>query len=68
MKEGVRIINCARGGIINEEDLLEALNSGRILEEPPLTFSCKSLLWKHREPYESTQMSSFHLILGGVNS
>ncbi len=30
MKDGVRIINCARGGIINEEDLLEALNSGKV--------------------------------------
>ncbi|MBN2654610.1 MAG: phosphoglycerate dehydrogenase [Nitrospirae bacterium] len=30
MKDGVFVINCARGGIINEADLLEALNSGKI--------------------------------------
>ncbi|MAF97778.1 MAG: phosphoglycerate dehydrogenase [Micavibrio sp.] len=30
MKDGVRIINCARGGIVNEADLLEALNSGKV--------------------------------------
>lgn len=30
MKEGVRLINCARGGIINEADLAEALKSGRV--------------------------------------
>lgn len=30
MKDGVRIINCARGGIINEADLLDALNSGKV--------------------------------------
>ena len=30
MKKGSRILNCARGGIINEEDLAEALNSGHI--------------------------------------
>ncbi|MCX7914220.1 MAG: phosphoglycerate dehydrogenase [Thermodesulfovibrionales bacterium] len=30
MKDGVYIINCARGGIINEGDLLEALNSGKV--------------------------------------
>lgn len=29
-KDGVRLINCARGGIINEIDLLEALNSGKV--------------------------------------
>src|SRR5437588_11439306 len=30
MKDGVRIINCARGGIINELDLYEALKSGKV--------------------------------------
>jgi len=30
MKDGVRIINCARGGIVNEADLFEALKSGKV--------------------------------------
>lgn len=30
MKKGVRIINCARGGIVNEHDLKEALDSGYV--------------------------------------
>ena len=30
MKDGVRIHNCARGGLINEDDLIEALNSGKV--------------------------------------
>lgn len=30
MKKGVRIINCARGGIVNEKDLLESLDSGHV--------------------------------------
>jgi D-3-phosphoglycerate dehydrogenase len=30
MKQSVRIINCARGGIINETDLYEALVSGKV--------------------------------------
>ena len=30
MKDGVRIINIARGGLVNNEDLLAALNSGKV--------------------------------------
>jgi D-3-phosphoglycerate dehydrogenase len=30
MKNGVRIVNCARGGIINEDALYEALTSGKV--------------------------------------
>ncbi|TWT56687.1 D-3-phosphoglycerate dehydrogenase [Thalassoglobus neptunius] len=30
MKEGVRLVNCARGGIIDEEALLEGLESGQV--------------------------------------
>jgi len=43
MKDGVRIINCARGGIIDEDALVEAIKSGKVAgaaldvfeEEPP---------------------------------
>jgi D-3-phosphoglycerate dehydrogenase len=30
MKKGVRIINCARGGIVNEKDLYAAIKQGRV--------------------------------------
>ncbi|MFH1581880.1 MAG: phosphoglycerate dehydrogenase [Pseudomonadota bacterium] len=30
MKQGVMVINCARGGIINEADLYDAMNSGKV--------------------------------------
>jgi D-3-phosphoglycerate dehydrogenase len=44
MKDGVRIINCARGGIIDEKALYDAIKSGKVAgaaldvfeEEPPL--------------------------------
>ena len=44
MKDGVRILNIERGGVINEEALLKALNSKKVAaagldvynEEPPL--------------------------------
>lgn len=29
-KDGVKIINCARGGIVNEADLITAINSGKV--------------------------------------
>jgi len=29
-KKGVKIVNCARGGIVNENDLLDALASGKV--------------------------------------
>lgn len=29
-KNGVKIINCARGGIVNESDIVEALDSGKV--------------------------------------
>ena len=30
MRDGVRIINCARGGIVDEDDLREALDNGKV--------------------------------------
>ena len=30
MKDGVAVVNCARGGVIDEEALIEALDSGKV--------------------------------------
>jgi len=30
MKKGVRVLNCARGGIVNEADLVQAIKSGQV--------------------------------------
>jgi D-3-phosphoglycerate dehydrogenase / 2-oxoglutarate reductase len=47
MKKGVGLINCSRGGVISESDLLDALNSGQVSfagldvfeKEPPVNLS-----------------------------
>lgn len=51
MKDGVVIINCARGGVVKESDLLDALNSGKVsfaamdvFENEPPTEAQKSLI------------------------
>ena len=51
-KPGVRIVNCARGGIVNEADLLVALESGHVAgaaidvwsEEPPRSDTVRQLI------------------------
>jgi len=52
MKKGVRVVNCARGGIINETDLAAAIQSGQVAgaaldvyeaEPPPPDFPLRNL-------------------------
>jgi D-3-phosphoglycerate dehydrogenase len=52
MKKGVRVLNCARGGIISEADLCEAIMSGQVAgaaldvfetEPPPAQFPLREL-------------------------
>ncbi len=52
MKKGARILNCARGGIVNEADLYQALQSGQVggaaldvyeVEPPPAVFPLRDL-------------------------
>jgi D-3-phosphoglycerate dehydrogenase / 2-oxoglutarate reductase len=52
MKDGVLIVNCARGGIIDEASMLEALESGKVggaafdvfSEEPPTSETLQKLI------------------------
>ena len=41
MKDGVRLINCARGGIINESDLREALDNGKVASAAIDVYTCE---------------------------
>jgi len=52
MKKGVKVLNCARGGIINEKDLYDAIKSGHVagaaldvyeVEPPPIGFPLREL-------------------------
>jgi D-3-phosphoglycerate dehydrogenase / 2-oxoglutarate reductase len=52
MKRGARVVNCARGGLIDEQALFEALTSGQIaaaaldvyeIEPPPAEFPLRTL-------------------------
>lgn len=47
MKPGVRIINCARGEIVNEADLVAALQSGRVAGAALDVFSVEPLTADH---------------------
>ncbi|MBW2688989.1 MAG: phosphoglycerate dehydrogenase [Deltaproteobacteria bacterium] len=52
MKDGVLVVNCARGGIINEDAMLNALESGKVAgaafdvwsEEPPNSETLKKMI------------------------
>lgn len=43
MKRGVRLVNCARGGLVNEEDLVEALRRGQVAAVGLDVFSAEPL-------------------------
>jgi D-3-phosphoglycerate dehydrogenase len=52
MKKGVRVLNCARGGILNEADLQAALKTGQVagaaldvyeVEPPPADFALRDI-------------------------
>ncbi|MBF0473133.1 MAG: phosphoglycerate dehydrogenase [Nitrospirae bacterium] len=59
MKKGVRVINCARGGIVNEADIVEAIKGGKVAgaafdvfeKEPPVDFDFLNLDQIIRTPH-----------------
>lgn len=59
MKKGVRIINCARGGIVNEADIVEAIKNGKVAgaafdvfeKEPPDNYDFLNLPEIIRTPH-----------------
>lgn len=43
MKDGVRIVNCARGGLIDEDALADAIESGKVASAGMDVFNCEPL-------------------------
>lgn len=56
MKKGVRLINCARGGIIDEKALYEGLKSGKVAGAALDVF-------EHEPPYESPLLSMDNVVV-----
>jgi D-3-phosphoglycerate dehydrogenase len=56
MKDGVMVINCARGGIVNEADLCEALKSGKVAGAALDVFE--------KEPPEDSPLFKFDNVIG----
>ncbi len=54
-KPGIRIVNCARGGLINEQALTEALASGHVAGAALDVFECEP-------PFESPLMKAPNLV------
>lgn len=70
MKDGVVILNTARGGLIDNMALLQALNSGRVkaagldvLEEEPLLLEEKELLTKQFEKEKIMSLLQDHMLI-----
>lgn len=55
MKDGVRLINCARGGIFNEDDLCDAIDSGKVAGAALDVFP--------KEPNENTRLLKYHQLV-----
>ena len=55
MKDGVRIVNCARGGIIDEEALYEAMKSGKVA-------GAALDVYEHEPPVDSRLLTMENLI------
>jgi glyoxylate/hydroxypyruvate reductase A len=66
MKQGSVIINCGRGDLIDEEDLVEALDHGKlsaavldVMQIEPLPVN--SPLWEHPKVVITPHVSGWHL-------
>ncbi len=67
-KKGVRIINCARGGLVDEAALRRALKSGQVAPAPPSTCSTRNPQRKVRCSACPTSSCTPHLGAGTERS
>lgn len=66
MRDGAIIVNTARGGLINEADLIEALNAGKLRAAGLDSFQTEPLVGEHAFSKVSNAILSPHI--GGVTT
>jgi len=55
MKKGVRLVNCARGELVNEADLVEALKQRHVAQRRSIVFNQEPL---KNSPLQTMEKSS----------
>ena len=64
MKDGVRIVNCGRGGTLDENDLYDALLSGKVAGAALDVYADEKVNPGNRKLYELIDESGFGLVVG----
>lgn len=64
MKKGVYVINCARGGVIDEDDLYDALASGKVAGAALDVYADEKVVPGNPKLFELKDGQGFNLVIG----